>query len=248
MSLTFTTSEISKLVPEILALTYFKSPGDDDKGVITANFFPGKGKLLVVTGENANGKSFFRRLLQQAYRQSETKEDIEVMSISLQARAASGNPIRSFIYGDESHNSSGSNSVQTVLTGISTSRARTTPHAIIWDEPDIGLSDAYAAGVGRVIGEYAVDAPELTRAAVVITHRKALVNQLLKAYDRPHHLHLGDNPPEPLESWTSLDDWMAQEIVPKDPELLRDADHQMFLAIHQMFLAIHQIEKSYGKG
>lgn len=78
---------------------------------------------------------------------------------------------------------------------------------IFWDEPDLGLSDNSAAGVGMAIRDFAAAMPEHTVAAIVVTHSRALVQQLAQL--NPHYLYLGDgNVPE------TINDWLAAPIVP----------------------------------
>ena len=112
-------------------------------------------------------------------------------------RAALG-PASAFIYGDESWESTGVLSSRTVLTGIKTCQGRKSKHVIFWDEPDVGLSDSWAAGVGQSICGFVTDCPRNTVAALVVTHSKALVRELLPA--APAYVHLGKEPSEAPQS------------------------------------------------
>lgn len=221
--LTFDTSSLDILIPQILELNYFKNSEEDTEGALLPTFYPGEGKLLVVTGENATGKSFFRRLLTQALRQSHTTKGIEVIPISLQGRTTGGNPMKAFIYGGEEDSSTGANSVMTVATAIKTCQGRTQPHAIIWDEPDIGLSDNFAAGVGQAISNFVSNTPELTQAIMLVSHRKCLIQEVIK--NKPHHLHLGNNRPK------NLQDWHDQKVTPRNPNELQEENFRMLRAI-----------------
>jgi hypothetical protein len=128
------------------------------------------------------------------------------------------------VYGDEEHDATGVNSIRTVLTGIKTCEGREKPHVIIWDEPDIGLSEGNAASVGATLAKFAANLPKHTRAAIVITHRKALVQELLRV--KPHYLYLGsDSCPESLEAWVN-----APPVVRPLEDVLGDS-HKRFKAI-----------------
>lgn len=185
------------LVRQILKLDYFRAD-EDGEVAIPAVWVPGTGPLVVVVGDNAGGKSFLRRIAHGMCQRNK----VEFMDISMEGRRGiSGAPWLVFVYGDEQHHSTGELSSGTILTGIKTCRDRKTNHVIFWDEPDLGLSEAWAAGAGQAIREYVEQANKHTLAAFVVTHSRPLVQQLLPL--NPHYLHLGsDTAPETLEAWT----------------------------------------------
>lgn len=186
-------SNARQLVEKALDLVYFT----DDNPPIPFVYDRGEDPLVVVTGENAGGKSFLRRIFSQMCRENE----IEAMPISMEGRRnVSYSPWLAFVYGDEMHEATGVNSIRTVVTGIKTCQGREAPHVIIWDEPDLGLSEGNAASVGRAIAEYIRKPNKHTKASVVITHRKALVAELVDV--NPHYVYLGsqDGPPT-LREW-----------------------------------------------
>jgi hypothetical protein len=174
-----------------------------------------------VLGDNAGGKSFFRRIISQMCREAE----VEAIGLSMEGRKFGG-AMSAFVYGDESWESTGQCSSRTVLTGINTCRNRTKPHVIYWDEPDLGLSDSWAAGAGVVIREFAEKPGEHTRAIFVVTHSRALVDQLVAI--EPHYLHLGGDAPD------TLSDWLTRPVVPRDLATLSDAAHKRFKAIQRI--------------
>lgn len=198
---------LPRLLKRIFDLDYFHPEGEEGPA-IPHLYVKGKGRLVVVTGDNAGGKSFFRRLVQLVCRDA----GIECMAISVQGRVTSS-VARPFIYGGEEWQSTGQNSVNTVLTGIRTCQSRTTPHVMFWDEPDIGLSESWAAGVGQKIAAFGKALPEHTVAAIVVTHSKALLSQLVG--QNPHFIHFGSETPPP-----SLRAWLDAPVVPRDPEEL----------------------------
>lgn len=223
---TFSFHNARGLVEEALTLDYFF---ENDDGIIPIPHFfrpsnRAKTPLVVVVGENASGKSFFRRIVSSVCQFRQKK--IECISISMEARAGLNmlGALKGFVYGDEGIRATGENSARTVTIGIRTCRERDTPHVIVWDEPDLGLSEAGAAGLGQAIASFASDPPAATMAAVVITHSRPLVSELLAA--EPHYLHLGaDSAPQ------TLADWLARPIVPRDPEELFEAARRRFKLI-----------------
>lgn len=183
-----------QLVKRVLALDYFY--GEDP--AIPYVWVPSNAQnpLVVVVGENAGGKSFFRRCANAVCQRNK----IECIPISMEGRRnVAYNIGLTFVYGSEDYEATGINSIRTVVTGIKTSRGRDKPHVIIWDEPDIGLSEGNAASVGAAIADFTQDAPEHLRASIVITHRKALVAALEAS--QPHYLFLGGEGPENLAAW-----------------------------------------------
>ena len=202
------------------------SPDDGDP-VIPHLFVGGRNPLVVIVGSNAAGKSVFRRLVEDHYR----KQKVECISISMFGRCqGSFGGMRGFVYGDESWNATGVNSAHTVLTGIKTCQGRTQPHMMCWDEPDIGMAEEGAAGMGLAIKKFASKPSKHTKGIFVITHSRHLAKQLLPA--RPHYLHLGI---DPSKAPPTLKDWVEREIVPADLRQLVDDGHARFKAI-QKFL------------
>lgn len=165
-----------------------------------------KSKLLIMTGENAMGKSFMRRLYHQAMRKY---GDIECIPVSQEARTTSGIH-RAFMFGDEGEESTGAISCHSVKGGISTCKARKEAHAIIFDEPDIGLSDSYARGLGIVLRDFVKKVPKKTFAVIVTSHNRNLIKELLPL--NPNHLRFG--------SPMTLDEWVNREVEPASPEEL----------------------------
>lgn len=227
--MTFKWTNAKQLVAETLTLDYFTGPAP----AIPHVWKPAKAScpLVVVTGENAGGKSFFRRCVSAVCQKTET----EIIPISMEARRTiSYNPHLVFVYGDERYEATGVNSINTVLMGVKTCRSRETPHVICWDEPDLGLSEGNAASVGRAIAEFTQDPPACTRASIVITHRKALVDELRAV--NPHYLYLGaDDGPG------TLDAWLTAPPVVRPLEEVRDAGRARYKAIQKV---LDRVKKS----
>jgi hypothetical protein len=228
-------TDAHSLIQEALTLDYFKPHPLDGVTPIPAFFEPGRGNLAVIVGENASGKSFMRRIVTQICR--ETK--VECIPISMEGRGGNYGGMRGFIYGDETWESTGVNSAGTVQMGIKTCKDRTTPHVIFWDEPDLGLSENGAAGVGRAIADYMIRQNPMTLAAVVVTHSKPLVREMNRAYADldPHYLHLGcdslEDTPKTLYEWLN-----SGEAVCRSPEDIEEAGARRFKLIQRILKSV----------
>ncbi len=176
------------------------------------------GPLIVVLGDNASGKSFLGRIIHGVC----GLKKIECLRVGMELRTSPG-IARAFVYGDESYQSTGDISAKSVTNGILTCQKRENPHVIIWDEPDLGLSDNSAAGLGIVIQEFAKALPKNTIAAVVTTHSKPLVLKLKDA--NPTYIHVGVTKPRTVE------EWLSAPIKPILPEALKAASRKRYKRI-----------------
>lgn len=172
----------------------------------------GHDRLLVVTGENATGKSLLRRIISQLAK----KRNVEPIAISPEFRQLGG-IATAMVYGDESWEASGAISARICLNTIKTSKGRKSPHVIILDEPDMGLSDNSAAGCGLEIAEFIQDPPLNLCFFVIITHRRAFIQSLLHA----SHIRVGGDV-------LTLEQVYSQPIVPLRPQELEKKSHAMF--------------------
>ena len=179
----------------------------------------GHSKLLVITGENASGKSLLRRILQSLAIQ----DKIESISTSPELRQMGGVG-NAFIYGDESYEASGKIMAGMVLGAIRTSQKRNNPHIIILDEPDMGLSDNAAAGVGEEIVDFCNNPAHHLVLFVVITHRKAMLESFLRA--KASHIRVGDT--------MSLEAVVKQPLIPLRPKVLVERAHKMFIEVGKL--------------
>ncbi len=186
-----------------------------------------KSPLAVIVGENATGKSLFRRAVGAYCRNKADKRDIELIGLSMEGRAGGFmGAMRGFVYGDEHTSSTGANSAMTVSTAIRTAQGRETPHMVFWDEPDTGLSDRYAAGVGKAIADFVSALPTKTEAVFVVTHRKVLLQQLVEV--DPHVLLFGKNAP------ASLMEYLTAPVLPAPLEQLSKDSHELFLKVNKV--------------
>lgn len=214
------------MIRTVLKLDYFQEI--NGHVAIPAYWREGEGPLCLVTGDNASGKSFLRRILGAVC--SQAKEETEYIPISMEARRAiSNNPWLIFVYGDEETQATGVNSTETVLGGIRTSEGRSSRHVIFWDEPDLGLSDSWAAGLGQKLADFAKKPPKHLTAAFVVTHNKSLVSQLFDV--NPHFLHLGVDPEEAPHSPV---EWFERPVKPRNIDKLHEESRKRFKAIQKI--------------
>jgi len=214
----YTQLDLTGLLRETLELSYFHDEVDGEVP-IPALYSPGTSKMVLVLGENAGGKSFFRRLVHMmthpGRKGSWGDKSIkpgpfpvrEFIHLSMQGRA-SGGFVSSAIYGTEDYRSTGENSGHVITTGISTACGRAHPSIIYWDEPDIGMSAGTAAGAGLSLHSLMEKDAPLVQAAFITSHSPALVRQLVDL--DPHYIYLGD-----AEGPATLADWFESQSNPK---------------------------------
>lgn len=184
-------------------------------------------RLLVIAGENASGKSLFRRLIGAACRKAEKTEKVEHIATSLEGKTRVGEaPWLAMVYGSEEWQATGANSGYLITGAIKTALGRTSPHIVTWDEPELGLSEGAQMGAGQAIAAFGREPGKFTRAAVVITHSRLLVRELEPL--GPHFLYLGQT--EPL----SLSEWLRRPPVARSLEDLADASHARFLKVSKI--------------
>jgi hypothetical protein len=164
-------------------------------------------KVILVSGENAGGKSFIVKWMKALVHNQEKAggPKIEFMDCGMHLRTMPGIH-RAFMYGEENVESTGNISIKAVLGGLATCRKREHAHVLSLDEPDIGLSEGYQTALGELIEEFAVDMPEKTEALVVVTHSRQIAWQLLHgtpgANLSPHCIRVGDDL-RPTREWVA---------------------------------------------
>lgn len=173
-------------------------------------------KLIIVTGENASGKSLVRRIIHQLAK----RNNVDAVAVSPEFKQ-NGGIATAFVFGDESYQASGVIAVNVCLGSITTSKKRTIPHCVILDEPDMGLSDNAAAGVGQEICDFIQNPPKLLQFYAIITHRKELIKPMLAL--NPSHIRLRDE--------LNLFQVVNQPVVPLNLNELKKNAHNLFLEL-----------------
>jgi len=181
----------------------------------------GHPQLAVVTGDNATGKSLFVQMLAGRAK----KAGLSPLSLSIRERTGSGlsemaGMRRAMMFGDETEQSTGSTSFSS-LRGAFRSVAVWSEEGqspiIVLDEPEMGLSEGYAAAMGTWLAEQVQALPERVAGVVVVTHSKPLVAQIMERLDSlPTWVAFG---PEP-----DLDAWLRHHTVRDVSELLELED------------------------
>ena len=168
--------------------------------------FDTSASVLVVTGKNAVGKSLLRRYLQMTLCQD---HNFEVMHLSQQDRADSDGIMRVMVYGSEREESTGTMTAKTFIAGMRTMRGRDKAHAIIWDEPEIGMGEELQIGTANWLCEQLADWPTHLQGVILLTHSKHFVRRVMEF---------------PGAKWLSMDGvetaqkWLNRKLVAVGPE------------------------------
>lgn len=173
--------------------------------------FDGDRRVLVITGENAAGKSFLFKALSAEF----NALDILPVTLSIRERTGGGTFEMSrmrqmFIYGDEADQSTGATSARVVKSGFHNAGREDRPGVLMLDEPEMGLSDGYARALGELIGQKA-RTPEADggmndacHGVVVVSHNRPLVDGLIQGLGgTPAFVNMNA---EPL----TLNDWLLK--------------------------------------
>lgn len=202
----FSFESAAELLREVSDLNYFH-PNEDGETAIDMHVSTTDSQVVVVTGENASGKSFLRRLLSGVTRGA----GHEIMHLSMEGRMDYMNSfggLRSMVYGDEETRATGENSSRLIRAGLRNCADRAHKHVIIWDEPELGLSEGAQFGLGLELAEKLPRLPKSTLAAVLITHSKPMTRVLASLEPRPCFVYLG-------KPALSLDEWLAAPAAPR---------------------------------
>lgn len=218
----FDTSSPDAFVQDVLSLNYFTvhGTGDRTRRPIKVSYNPGPHgcKLLVVTGQNATGKSMVRRCLSGAAQ----REGLTPIAISMQRRTEGG-VVGAMMFGTEEWQATGQITGHSVIMGIKTADASEKRCVLIFDEPELGLSDEYALDAAHRIADFATKDGYKCLLVVVISHRKTILEVL---DGKCMHVHLGEEPV------TSLKAVINRKIVRANLEELKERSHQTFLHIN----------------
>lgn len=186
----------------------------------------GSPNLVLVTGENASGKSLFARIAGATLSQ----EKVVPVSVSIRERTGAGSFDMSrmrqvMMFGDEEENSTGATSVRVISTAFK-NLDHAEGSALLLDEPELGLSDGYARALGELIGSRSAAIPSPCIGVMVVTHSRSLVRGLLEGFnDTPVHVAVTADGTDPQPG---LDTWLDEQETRSVDELLAltDLGHQ----------------------
>ena len=196
-----------------------------------AHLYPGHPRLAVVAGENCSGKSLLVQILSFWCRKHHNASHIMV---SIRERTGSGldgmaGLRRSMMFGDESEESTGAISVRVLDPAFNTLNGRTDEGKkalLIFDEPELGLSDSYASAMGAYIADKTCGLPELALGTVVVTHSRSLVGSLSTSLGRPpSFVKLG--PKQSLNTWLKGEKPKTVEQLLKLPKDAKQSWHKV---------------------
>jgi predicted ATPase len=179
--------------------------------------FDTSASILVITGSNASGKSILRRILAGRLRTA----GIEPMFLSQQGRATGGIQ-RAIIYGSEDDQSTGCISVQTFIAAVRTMRGRETAHAVIWDEPEIGMGEELQIGTADWFLRQMGDWPEYLSGVVMLTHSRIFAAKMMtfpgaKWYN--------------MNGYATVKDWLGRRLEKIEPEEMMEMSREKWKRI-----------------
>lgn len=181
---------------------------------------PANPRLCVITGPNVCGKSLLRKILHAHHHD----RDLFYMHLSQEHRCNGGFG-RLMVYASEGDDSTGHNSVHTLLTAIKNCQSQEKPFGLMFDEPEIGCSEEVQMAIGTRIGQCVDTFPKLGSGVFVITHSREVVRSLLPF--TPTHWRLS-------EDGMTLDQFVTREVLPMDLQALVDLGHDRWRAVEAM--------------
>ena len=195
------------VLPEIAknALTNSRFFGDDATP-FKGKLYAGDPRVLFVVGENASGKSLMFRVI-AAF----AKRDNDLIGITISIRERTGSGLnemsgmrRTMMFGDEHEQSTGAASANVVDSGFRNASMYGGKTILMFDEPELGLSDGYAGALGAFIAQKTVEIGEGTHGVVVVTHSRSLVQGFVDEFGQePTFIDMSREP-------TSLRYWLVR--------------------------------------
>lgn len=174
----------------------------------------GESKVLLVIGDNAEGKSF---LTSQMSYYANDKAGVKGYNIGMKARTRQGME-SVFVYADESVSSTGFSTLSSVMGGVRNCikyAKEKTPMMLLLDEPTLGLSSRYERAMGEFIAQSILENKELPdfKGIILVTHSKKLVQSMIDHGVNPTTVSIGEKFKK-LEEWVNLnDDATLEELL-----------------------------------
>lgn len=149
-------------------------------------------RIVVAHGENASGKSLVLRDLRKHVGSYE-RTGIETFSVSMRMRTSESMGA-GMMYMSERNRSTGTVSIKAVQGAFHNAFTRPHPVWLVLDEPDVGLSDRYAAALGAYIADQANQMPPHIRGILLVSHSRSLLRRLLSDLKQaPHEVAMGED-------------------------------------------------------
>lgn len=191
---------------------------NNDPSPFFAAVADGSRQMVVVTGENASGKSLFARVVSSILR---VENRMVPVSVSIRERTGAGlDEMSSFrkvmMFGEEHERSTGATSASVVQTAFGNLR-HDGGSVLVLDEPEIGLADSYTRALGQFIGEQATRVPRVCGGVMVVTHSRSLVRGIVDGLGAdPTHVAISAGQP----ARAGLHAWLEREEHRTVDELL----------------------------
>lgn len=161
-------------------------------------------RLIVITGDNASGKSVLRRFLKSG---CEKMAKFKVLEFSQEQRIIVDPDVYFTLNGDEQNASTGFLSVNSVVNGFFQSLREQKPHVLIYDEPEIGMGEELALGTAIEMRDfYTHQWPANLQGVIVTTHNRHFVSELMKVPEAFFYNVSG--------KYANHEDWLNRPIVP----------------------------------
>jgi predicted ATPase len=202
-------------IDDIVAGRWFKSPSPFRCVVQKAH-----PKLCVITGPNTSGKSLLRKVIHNRY----ADRKWHYINLSQEGRCNSNGGLRLFVYGTETDESTGYNSVKMFLKMIQSGQSYENPFGVMLDEPEIGCSEEVQVAIGQRIVRDLDTMPNL-HGLYIVTHSRELVRSLLPL--NPTHWRLS-------EDGMTLEQFVNRTVAPVDLEELLAVGKERWHAVHQV--------------
>ncbi len=184
------------------------------------------GDLVIITGDNASGKSFLRRVIGH----SAKSYGVEFRNTSMEGRSG-GN----FFYGGEDWQCTSIVTIFSVTSALESSIQDENKSIVIIDEPEIGLSVEAQVSMGKFIKNNITNNTNPNRLSVfIMTHSHYIVRELL---DIPNTTFISLH-----DKYPDVESWLNREIVPIDFDELSDIYINRFRNLSEML-----DDMKYGK-
>lgn len=183
----------------------------------------GHPKLCVITGPNTSGKSLLRKVIHNRY----ADRKWQYINLSQEGRCDSKGGMRLFVYGTETDESTGYNSIKMFLKMIQSGQSYENPFGVMLDEPEIGCSEEVQAALSlRIIRD--LDTMPNLHGLYIVTHSRELARHLLPI--NPTHWRLGGD-------GVTLQQFVDRPVVPADLEEVMTVGKERWHAVHQVIKA-----------
>lgn len=206
---------LSKMMKKLHSLPWF----DPEDPILDMHYQPprGKTKLLICTGSNATGKTFFGRLI-AAYCKSPKGLDgkAECLRVGMEIRTTEGMHRAFVLQGPEHEESTGVNSTHMLVGVLRNAKNREHDNVVVIDEPDIGLSESYSIAMGKFIAKELETLSPRTKLVAIVSHSRHLLEPLLDF--NPAFVRFGDD--------LTLEEWMEEGPPPKTIQDLLNLPNQ----------------------